>query len=154
MNSKTPMTPPPSIDGINRLVLEARNILSVEEQNNLAQCNAGHRIGRAVVKCQKMKRQLQSSEATGNSDDTKINDQTKRKIATIYNECVSQATCPVRYEAYDTCWRSYVQSARHHDSTSSSSEGLTDQCRSQRLSLERCMGNLVSEAIDNSDRSS
>jgi hypothetical protein len=147
MSLTIPNKPLPNMDGMNRLVAEARSQLTLNELDKLANSEAGRVIGRGIAICHKRREQMKQAAEGGQNDERE-----DRRRAYLYAECLSQTTCPERYRIYDLCWRSYMQSVKQRMTSTRQSEEMVDYCRFYRLSLERCMGNLVTEAVDSLER--
>lgn len=166
------MKQPPVVPNVNGLLFflkDASAHFSAEEQSEIAQSAAGQKLKRSYDQCsghskqmqnarmiykRKVQQQLSKSEGMSDSWKEEMNE-LKHQMQVhemMYINCLTYATCPREWKCYNQCWG---ENSKSVDIQEHKDNGTLDWiCRSERLSIERCVGNTVASAIMAGDLSS
>jgi len=146
--------PPPKIDGLLMLIKEVPKQYAQDEQRLLTGSDAGQQLGRAIVRCQGLKARVRAKsnesvpEGQLEARKKEIKEGTEK-----YIDCLTYSACTARWKNYTQCWTGLTKMSP--DELRRLQEGgIETFCQSERQSLERCVGNLVSGAVRAADASS
>ena len=146
--------PPPKIDGLLKLMNEVPKEFAKDEQRLLTESEAGQQLGRAIVQCQgirakiKAKRNEPVREGEMEARKKEIKEGTEK-----YIDCITYLACNTRWKNYTRCWTALNEMDPSQLREMQAQGGIEVFCQSERQSLERCVGNLVSGAVRASDAS-
>ena len=158
----------PNVNGLLFFLKDASTHFTAEEQSAISQSAAGQRLKHSYDQCSGHSKQLQNArlQYKGKLQQMKTSEvnqeswraelvELKRKIQAYegkYVECLTYMTCPNEWRRYSQCW---AESANLIDMQSHKSNGTLDWiCRSERNTVEHCVGNTVTYAIMAGDLSS
>ena len=159
------MKPPAKIDGLLQFVKDVPGPFSVEEQRAISASAAGQMLAQSIMRCEGLSKKLTDTRAKLQQMAASENAPTKREIAELkrdafmkkvkYVDCLAYMTCPERWKRYAGCWERSVGRLSPAELQSLRQQGALDLvCLSERESLERGVGDLVSSAVQAGDCSS
>lgn len=159
------MKPPANVDGLLQFVRDVPGYFSVEEQREIAASVEGQILAQSIVRCGGLSKNLADARAKLQQLAANENAPTREEIAQLkrdvfmkkvkYIDCLAYMTCPERWKRYAGCWEKSVGRLSPSELQSWRQQGALELvCRSERESLERCVGDLVSSAIQAGDCSS
>jgi hypothetical protein len=167
------MKPPANVSGLVYFIKDVSTCFSVEEQSSIAKSAPGNKLKQSFDRCvghskqlndarAQLKRKLREMSGTtptnttileANTDDSwkeEINTM-KRKIQVEemkYIDCLTYMTCPDQWKQYTKCWDNSMRALTPDELQDYKNDGTINLiCRSERVSIERCVGSLVSNAI-------
>jgi len=170
--------PPARIEGLLQLARDTQlGRYSAEEMERMTSqenSDAGRRLSTALARCEGMKQKMQreqrllkaAMEQASNPQQPQQQQHqqqarkaqiVKMKDATIqYVDCLSYMSCPERWKQYTQCWTDLSslplpQLREISNSVRQQGVGFEIFCHKERHALERCVGNLVSEAVRSAD---
>ncbi|GAX20279.1 hypothetical protein FisN_6Hh230 [Fistulifera solaris] len=131
--------PPPKIDGMVHLA-NNRPSFTDEERQRMLQSVEGQWLARAMKRCEGHERAIREARAEwlkqrDNSQKRTQLEEERHK----YIECLTYVTCPEGWRQYSQCWSQSL--------TYPSTLPPEAVCQYERLSLELCVGNVVSGAV-------
>jgi hypothetical protein len=158
-----PMKPPAKVDGFLQFVKDAPGHFSLDEQRAFSTSEAGIVLAQSIVRCEGYSKQLKDVRkklVLAASEDThtkkEITEQKRNAfIAKVkYVECLAYMTCPERWKQYTRCWQDTVGNLSPAEIQSWREHGALEVvCRTERESLERGVGDVVSSAVQAADSS-
>jgi hypothetical protein len=140
--------PPASVAGLLKFMVDGSKHFTKEEQLLISQSEAGHCMATAIAKCrgvrgEMVKARSELSASHGSDETLRIRHQMQ---AIKYSECLGFHTCTERWKQYTACWSSLARVPLEDLKEINEQGALPLLCQSERQSLERCVGNLVSSA--------
>jgi hypothetical protein len=140
--------PPANVSGLMKFMSDGQHFTR-EEQMLQVHSIAVQRLAASIAKCKGIRGELQQARKaveapTGQDENLRIKHQ-MHKIK--YAECLAYHTCPTRWQLYSTCWSNLSRVPLQDLKVISEARQLPLLCQSERQSLERCVGSLVSGAV-------
>jgi hypothetical protein len=140
--------PPASVAGLLKFMEDGSNHFNKEEQEQLSQSESGRRLAIAIAKCRGVQGEIvqarkELSASDGSDQTLRIRHQLQKMK---YSECLAFHSCPERWKQYSQCWSNLSRIPLKELKEINEQGALSLLCQSERQSLERCVGNLVSGA--------
>lgn len=137
----------PNVESLLRL--QIKSPLDESEQKSLAESDVGRRLQRVLFQCRSYKDKYLVSRERYEKD--KTSDDSKRQLSMDIlqlQSCLASRACPRRYQAFGQCWSQIPPELVQEFQQA----GLVHyMCQAERQSIERCAGELVSQAVRQAD---
>ena len=156
---------PPAGGGLLQFEKDAFEYYTLEEQKALWRSAAGQQIGHALHRCEghskqwldarrKFEQQAKLAKNNANVQETEFRalkrDAVMKKLK--YVDCLAYMVCPKEWNVYTRCWVQTVGNMSQNELSSYKEQGALGLiCRAPKDSLERCVGELVSGAVQAGD---
>jgi hypothetical protein len=141
--------PPATVAGLLKFMEDGGKHFNKEEQSLISQSEPGLRLATAIAKCRGVRGEMvqarkELSASDGSDQTLRIRDQMQKMK---YSECLGYHTCPERWKQYTQCWSNLSRIPLEDLKEINEQGALPLLCQSERQSLERCVGSVVSGAV-------
>jgi hypothetical protein len=144
---KLPADCRPKVDALVHLILniESDKCFDPDEKRQLRNSHIGDELMHVLLQCREYRANLLSSRKLVEQTSTKATQQASAESLLDFQTCLMRTSCPIPFQHYQECIASaderVLQHVRHHP-------GLGRFiCHSQRQTIERCTGSLVSQSV-------
>lgn len=158
------MKPPAKIDGLLQFKKDIKEFYTAEEQKLVWSSEAGRKLGNAFYRCEGHSKQWMEtrknlkkllSKTNASERESQEIQSMKREVIMKklkYVDCLAYMVDPKGWNRYTQCWVQVVGSLDPKDLKSYNEHGALDLfCSTQRDSLQREIGALVSKAVQAGD---
>lgn len=156
------MKPPAKIDGLLQFKKDLPGQFTLEEQAAIWRSEAGQLVRNALFRCEGHSKQWMDArqklkELVESGGDPKSQQVLKMRRETIlkklkYVDCLAYMMSKQQWNQYTMCWVQTVGNLSPNELRNYKEQGALEMiCRTQRDSLEREVGSLVSRAVEAGD---